>query len=199
MLQRNRLPVFFAISLVFSLPKAVHAESITVNGPWYEFSFAQVGQDASGCFPADANGIDCIPSPSGNSVSAGTAPWVYTSQSDTVLTVTDVSLRGDAFEVFDNGVSIGTTPTVATGGGCGDDPVPCLADPLVSHKSFLLAPGNSSIAIQPTAILAPGSAYFQVETVPEPSTIFLNAIGLPAFFALSRKQRPPGKKRGEAP
>ncbi|MBV8886185.1 MAG: PEP-CTERM sorting domain-containing protein [Chroococcidiopsidaceae cyanobacterium CP_BM_RX_35] len=199
MLQRNKLSVVFVISLVFSFPKAVHAVSITVNGPWYEFSFAEVGKDASGCFPADPNGIDCIPSSSGNSVSVGAAPWDYTSQSDTVLTVTDVSLRGDAFEVFDNGISMGTTPRVAAVGGCGDDPVPCLADPLVSHNSFLLTPGNSSIAIRPTALLAPGSAYFRVETVPEPSTIFLNAIGLPAIFALSRKQRPPGKKHGKAP
>jgi hypothetical protein len=198
MLQRNKLAVVFAISLGFSFPKAVDAASVTINGPWYEFSFADLGNDALGCFPTDPDGIDCIPSSSGNSLFAGAAPWTYTTQADTVLTVTDAFLRGGAFEVFDNGALIGTTPLVAATGGCGDDPIPCLADPLVSHNSFLLGPGNHSTTIRPTALPAPGSAYFRVDAVPEPSTIFLSAIGLPAIFALPRKQRPP-RKRGAAP
>jgi hypothetical protein len=80
------------------------------------------------------------------------------------LTVTDAFLKGDAFEVFDSGVSIGTTPAVPTGSDCGSDPAVCVNDPAVSHRAFNLGPGPHSITIKAvTSPFGAGAAYFRVD------------------------------------
>jgi hypothetical protein len=80
------------------------------------------------------------------------------------LTVTDANIIGDSFDVFDFGVLIASTPSVLPGGDCPNDPVPCFADPRVSHGVFSLAPGAHSIVIfaRDSPFLA-GAAYFRVD------------------------------------
>jgi hypothetical protein len=87
----------------------------------------------------------CSPSPGGNSEYAPSPPWTFWAPSDGVqLTVTDVWLAGDIFEVFDFGVSLGTTSSVATGDyySCGGDPAFCVLDPLLTEP--LCVPSASS-------------------------------------------------------
>jgi hypothetical protein len=96
----------------------------------------------------------------------GAPPWTFVAPSDGLrLTVTDAFLKGGSYEVLDMGVSIGSTPAVPSSSvSCGSDPVPCLADPTVSHGVFNLGPGPHSITIR--AVASPfGSeaAYFRVD------------------------------------
>jgi hypothetical protein len=141
------------------------AGPIAAGGPWNEFSFAGPGSDAKGCAPADPGGAACVPSSSGNSQFVGAPPWTFTVPSDgATLTVTDAFLAGDTFQVMDNGNPIGGTSAVPTSGSCGSDPVPCLADPSVSHGVFDLGPGAHSLTIKMLASpFNTGAAYFRVD------------------------------------
>lgn len=188
MVTKNRLSVFFfsllvAGNMVFAqLAYAQGAENgvgatdiaptgpsilgpVPIGGPWIEFAFGATGSSATGCSPADPAGPGCTPSSGGNSVFGAAPPWTFTASPDgATLTVTDAFLRGDRFEIFDFGASIGTTSAVGTGGDCGDNPDPCLADPLVSHGIFPLGPGPHSITIKASASpFGSGAAYFRVD------------------------------------
>jgi hypothetical protein len=79
--------------------------------------------------------------------------------------VTDAFALGDRFEIFDFGTSIGATSIPANSGFCGDDPDPCVANPLASSGFFLLAPGPHQITMQMLASpYSAGAAYFRVES-----------------------------------
>lgn len=153
-------------SQVPSTAAVAPAGPITPGGPWNEFSFAGAGSFAKGCAPADPSGPGCVPSSAGNSHFVGAPPWVFVAPSDgATLTVTDAFQKGDAFQVLDLGNPIGSTSAVPTNSAsCGNDPVPCLADPTVSHGIFDLGPGAHSITIK--ALASPfqgGAAYFRVD------------------------------------
>ena len=153
-------------------------------GTWYEFAFGAAGVPATGC-------LSCVPSSGTPTVYADTPPWTFASTLPALLTVTDAFLYGDAFDVFDFGGLIGATPAVgAPGGGCGDDPALCLADPLSSHAVFILAAGAHSITITPN--VSPwggGAAYFKWDAVPEPGTYALFGLGLAVLAALRARAR----------
>lgn len=153
-------------SQVPSTAAVAPAGPITPGGPWNEFSFAGAGSFAKGCAPADPSGLGCVPSSAGNSHFVGAPPWTFVAPSDgATLTVTDAFQKGDAFQVLDLGNPIGSTSAVPTSSAsCGNDPVPCLADPTVSHGVFDLGPGAHSITIK--ALASPfqaGAAYFRVD------------------------------------
>jgi hypothetical protein len=46
---------------------------VTINGPWLEFSFLSAGSLATGCAPADPNGLPCGVVPT--SAFADAPPW----------------------------------------------------------------------------------------------------------------------------
>lgn len=165
------------------------------GGLWQEFSFIDVGIEARGCYPADsdATALDCEPSSGGNSVFANAPPWAfYIPDGGASLVVTDAFTTGDAFQILDNGISLGATPIVSPTGDCGDDPDVCLADPLVSHGKFALPSGRHSITIMPTAAINAGAAYFRFTAlVPEPPTWYLLLIG-----AISLARKPIKLRRG---
>ena len=142
------------------------AGPITPGGPWNEFSFGGAGSLAKGCAPADPTGPGCVPSSAGNSHFVGAPPWTFVAPSDgATLTVTDAFQKGDTFQVLDLGNPIGSTSAVPTNpASCGSDPVPCLADPTVSHGVFDLGPGAHSITIKAlTSPFQAGAAYFRVD------------------------------------
>jgi len=141
------------------------AGPVVISGPWNEFSFSATGSFAKGCAPADSGGPGCSPSSAGNSHFASAPPWTFVAPSDGVtLTVTDAFLKGDSFEIFDSGVSIGTTSAVAASGACGSDPAVCVSDPTVSHGVFQLGPGAHSITIKAqNSPFGAGAAYFRVD------------------------------------
>lgn len=163
-------------------PKAaVASEAIALGGPWYEFSFGQVGEDAQGCSSAT-----CIPSSGGNSVFAGPSPWEFeVGAAGAILKVTDAFYRGDTFNIFNFDTLLGTTSaTSPEENGCGSNPDTCFADPLISKGTFNLAPGQYSLRIVPTnSPFGEGAAYFRLDEAKEvPEAV--SVLGLLAFGAM---------------
>ena len=89
---------------------------------------------------------------------------------------------GDQFQVFDFGVSLGLTSSVASGvDGCsgGNGPIHCLADSRFSNGSFSLGAGSHSMTISTVAGETSGGAWFEVASgVPEPYSFLLVGLGL---------------------
>jgi hypothetical protein len=185
---------------VFALAGCALASSPASAGPiatgdWLEFGFTDVGALATGCDPADPAGPFCISSSGTPTNPLDAPPWTFTAPGGGVqLTVTDAFLSGDRFQLFDFGVSIGLTSLPAAGIAvdCGDDPVPCLANPAMSHGVFLLGAGNHSLTLRPTLSLGGGSGYLRVDVVPEPATLLLVATG----FGLTVIRRARTRVRG---
>ena len=139
-----------------ALAPAAGADPVPVGGLWQEFWFDGAGSFATAC-------SGCLPSSSGNSTYAPNPPWTFSLDVAGTLTVTDAFARGDEFEVYDSGVSLGTTSAVPTDNGCNtDDPAVCLG--VNSSRVYNLAPGPHSITIK--AVASPyggGAGYFLVK------------------------------------
>jgi hypothetical protein len=164
---------------------------------WLEFGFTDVGVDATGCDPDDPLGPFCIPSSGTPTAFLDAPPWTFSGGA--LLTVVDAFEAGDQFEVFDFGASLGATSLPVGSADCGDDPVPCVADPNVSHGVFVLPGGAHAVTIKP--LLAPsggGSGYLILQAeVPEPPPWLALFAGLVALIAARyraarnhREQRP---------
>jgi hypothetical protein len=160
---------------------------------WYEFGFSDPFVPATGLDPADPAGPFGIPSSGTPTVFLDAPPWTFLAPAGgSTLIVTDAFIAGDRFEIFDFGSSLGLTSVPVGTADCGDDPVPCLADPNISKGSFALAAGNHSLTIVPVSSPGGGgSAYFLVsgvQPVPEPGTILLFGLGLGAVWAGRRRR-----------
>jgi hypothetical protein len=175
------------LALAFAASAPALADPISLD-TWYEFSFTDPGVPAVGCDPADPAGGFCISSSGTPTLPVGAPPWTLTGSA--VLTVTDAFESGDRFEVFDFGASLGLTSLPGLGGDCGDDPVPCLADPLISKGFFLLGAGSHEITLIPVdSPSGGGSGYLGASVViPEPGSGLLFGASL-AILALLYTRR----------
>lgn len=176
------------------LTAAIAGSETIMAGPialdtWGQFSFEDVGTPAAGCQPADPSGGFCSASSGTPTVFLDAPAWTFIAPGFGVfLIVTDAFDSGDRFEVFDFGVSLGQTSAPTPGVNCGDDPVPCLANPNISSRTFFLAAGNHSITLIPTLSPAQlGSGFLLVSQVPEPTTTALLGLGLVSLALLRRR------------
>jgi hypothetical protein len=155
-----------------------------VTDTWYEFGFGGPGGalgDCTGCsatVPVSTNG--------------GNSPWTISLAGPATLTVLDLFLSIDQFEMFNNLVSIGSTSAPVDGGVCGGDIACSLADARYSRGIFNLAAGDYSFTGTQLAGV-PGAAVFRIESardVPEPAslTLFGAALAGVSFFR-RRKSR----------
>src|ERR1035438_5492300 len=93
---------WFTVVLALCCCMSARAGVIAPGPLWEEFSFIDTSDFAGGCYPNDPNGIDCLPSSSGNSQFLNAAPWTFTTTVSLDLTVTDPFLYGEAFNVYNN-------------------------------------------------------------------------------------------------
>ncbi|MEA5504146.1 PEP-CTERM sorting domain-containing protein [Halotia wernerae UHCC 0503] len=173
------LPVFvFNSTATASTLNSSNDPSITVGDDWFAttdtppaFFWAGLNQDNS------------------------EGPFTYTSSHPTIIDITDDLLKGDQFEIFNFGRSIGFTslvPDVEDGMEIG--PNAAFADPTYSSGSFLVDPGSYSITIQAIGqSFDTGRGYIRIRkaTVPEPtSTLGFLVLGtLGAATALKSKRK----------
>ncbi|WP_181256594.1 PEP-CTERM sorting domain-containing protein [Merismopedia glauca] len=164
-----------AASLTLAISTEAQAAVIGKN-IWYQFFFEDVGVAASSCV-----GL-CEPDADGISEYAPDSPWEFVVDGGgAFLTIQDAFLGGDQFSAYNNGVLLGKTSTVPTGGDCSNDLLACISDPEISQGKFFLAAGSYSLDI--FAEVSPfnvGAAFFRVDPIPEPTTI----LGTLAFSAL---------------
>jgi hypothetical protein len=147
-------------------------------GEWYEFGFDPNHSPlASGCAPADPEGVPCRPGI--GSIFLDASPWIATSSSALVITITDGLLAGDYFDVLVSGVTVGSTPAVPSSRlSCGLDPSVCDVTPGFSHAQIALPPGSLAITINVHPAQLLGEGFFRVDPVPEPGGFGLGLNGL---------------------
>lgn len=213
-MRRGRVPSSVIVSVTAMLTGFVvlgitHSSALAgpiLLGTWYQFfSDPNHSPFAAGCLGALPGQCPTV----SNTVALDSPPWTFTASSPVLLTLTDVHLSGDRFDVFDSGTLLGSTPTVGIGRiNCGFDPNGCLADPNFSHATLELAAGSHSLTVfvHPAELNVEG--FFRLDPVPEPSTrVLLSAsawgLGLAAWrlrrHTYSGRRRNAGAMRNGAP
>lgn len=188
---RPSLAPALAMTLVLGLLTAPPA---ALAGPIPSDTFLQFSFDGAvavaGCAPNDALGGFCIPS-SGTPTTFLDAPaWTFVAAvGGATLSVVDAFESGDAFQIFDFGVLVGSTSVPIGGVDCGDDPVACLAKPGMSMGVFALAAGAHSLSLVALNGSGLGSGYLQVtgaQAVAEPASLALTLAALAAAWRTRR-------------
>ena len=178
--------IALAFLLTFSLSGGLaSATPITADGTWYEFVF-NAGGAATGCFGG------CLATTNPLAADALAPPWTFSGAA--TVTLLDLFIQGDRFELFDNLVSLGVSSLPGDDNTCVANIGCALSDPGYSRLVVALGGGAHSLTINNVTSASPtgGAAVFQVAApaaVPEPASLLLVASGLAGCAARIRARR----------
>ena len=193
--------IALAFLLMFALSGgSASAGPITADGTWYQFVF-NAGGAGTGCFGG------CLSTLNPVATDALAPPWTFSG--DATVTVLDLFIQGDTFELFDNLVSLGVSSVPGDDNTCANNIGCALADPDYSRLVVALGAGPHSLTISnlSSAIPSGGAAVFQVapstvtspnpipSAVPEPASLLLVASGVAGCAArlrFRRRKKPQG-------
>lgn len=182
----KRFAVSLCVIVAATLSAGVHATTVSADGSnlfnWLPFDVDD--------FTALNSGLDWIDIGNGSKLN-------FTLTGPAILKVVDSGFAGDVFEVFDNGISLGTT-SVATNtfdtfalGTTQTDFDLAFADARFSKGEYLLGAGSHSITGLLSSTTVPFNATvggIQVSVVPLPPAIFALLSGLGLFAGFLRRR-----------
>jgi PEP-CTERM motif-containing protein len=171
---------FIGLVVVTASASPALATVVSPDGSFNEFRFDRAVSAVVGCG-------SCTPTTNPVANTSNSPPWTFGGAAS--IFITDLGVRGDRFEVFDNAVSLGVTsvPINDGGGTCAFNIGDCSVALGYSRGTFAVGPGAHSLTINLTQNAAGttfGNAAFSVSAaaaVPEPGTLLLWSSGAAAL------------------
>lgn len=172
---KNKLRAGLAVvAMMLAMVTSVGATTVTIDGGWYSADEFLTAPDYF------------------------TETWSFTANGNVNLFVTDWAVASDLFDVYDNGVLLGSTSN-ASGAGFTLDYDFAYADARWSSGTWLLTAGSHEISILSkfipyiagTNYVYPDSTVaLKVESeVPEPGTMILLGTGLAGLAGFSARRK----------